>query len=157
MHRFVAGLFLYVLATHGTIQAQTNQSFAMNHYNVVWTSPSKNASESMPCGGGDIGTNVWVEQGDVMLYLSRSGAFDENGVLPKFGRVRIRLNPNPFTEGQFKQTLFLSKGYVEINGKNRLADVTIRVWVDVFNPVVHVETESKQAIQAEAIYESWRY
>ena len=29
-----------------------------------WTTPSKNSSESMPCGGGDIGMNVWVENGD---------------------------------------------------------------------------------------------
>ena len=41
-----------------------------------WNTPSQNASESMPCGGGDIGMNVWVEQGDVLFYLSRSGCFD---------------------------------------------------------------------------------
>ena len=28
-----------------------------------WRTPSKNSSESMPCGGGDIGMNVWVEGG----------------------------------------------------------------------------------------------
>ena len=32
-------------------------------YNVVWTTQSKNSSESMPLGGGDIGLNVWVENG----------------------------------------------------------------------------------------------
>jgi hypothetical protein len=32
-------------------------------YNVVWTSQSKDSSESMPCGGGDTGMNVWVENG----------------------------------------------------------------------------------------------
>jgi hypothetical protein len=36
------------------------QSFPEN-YNVVWTSQSKNSSESMPCGGGGVGLNVWVE------------------------------------------------------------------------------------------------
>ena len=29
--------------------------------NLVWNIQSRNASESMPCGGGDIGMNVWVE------------------------------------------------------------------------------------------------
>ncbi|WP_347915741.1 DUF5703 domain-containing protein, partial [Bacteroides fragilis] len=29
--------------------------------NLVWNTQSRNASESMPCGGGDIGMNVWVE------------------------------------------------------------------------------------------------
>ena len=30
-------------------------------YNVVWDSPSKDATGSMPIGNGDIGLNVWVE------------------------------------------------------------------------------------------------
>ncbi|RYD72996.1 MAG: hypothetical protein EOP55_17855, partial [Sphingobacteriales bacterium] len=46
--------------------------------NVIWTSQSHNSSESMPVGGGDIGLNLWVEKGEVYLYLSRSGTFDEN-------------------------------------------------------------------------------
>ena len=32
-------------------------------YNVVWTTQSRNSSESMPLGGGDLGLNVWVENG----------------------------------------------------------------------------------------------
>ena len=43
-----------------------------------WNTPSKNSSESMPCGGGDVGMNVWMEDGDILFYLSRSGSFDEN-------------------------------------------------------------------------------
>ena len=38
------------------------------HANVVWNTPSRNSSESMPCGGGDIGMNVWVENGDILFY-----------------------------------------------------------------------------------------
>ena len=52
----------------------------------VWTTPSKNSSESMPCGGCDVGMNVWMEDGDVLFYLSRSGSFDENNTLLKAGR-----------------------------------------------------------------------
>ena len=37
--------------------------------NLVWNTQSRNASESMPCGGGDIGMNVWVENDDVLFYL----------------------------------------------------------------------------------------
>ena len=36
----------------------------------VWRTPSENASGSMPCGGGDIGMNVWVEKGDILFYVS---------------------------------------------------------------------------------------
>jgi len=35
-----------------------------DRYNVVWTSQSKNSGGSMPVGGGGIGLNVWVENGD---------------------------------------------------------------------------------------------
>ena len=53
------------------------------HANVIWNTPSRNSSESMPCGGGDIGMNIWVEEGDIMFYVSRSGTFDENNCLLK--------------------------------------------------------------------------
>ena len=65
-------------------------------YNVVWTTQSQNSSESMPCGGGHIVLNVWVEKGEILFYVSRIGAFDENNVFPKFGRTRQKLSPNPF-------------------------------------------------------------
>ena len=66
------------------------------HANLVWNSPGNNSSESMPCGGGDIGLNVWVEKGDLLFYISRSGTFDENNTMLKLGRIRIRFSPNPF-------------------------------------------------------------
>jgi len=68
------------------------------NYNIIWTSQSKNASESMPCGGGDIGMNVWVENGELLIYAARSGSFNEDNALMKAGRIRIRLSPNPFDE-----------------------------------------------------------
>jgi hypothetical protein len=39
-------------------------TFAMNwvnQYNITWTSQSRNAGESVPVSGGDIGQNVWAE------------------------------------------------------------------------------------------------
>jgi hypothetical protein len=128
----------------------------LDAYNVKWTTQSNNASESMPCGGGDIGLNVWVEKGDVLFYMSRSGAFDENNVFPKFGRTRIKILPNPFEGGEFLQELKLRDGYVLITGKKNKLHVTVKIWVDVFNPAIHVTVESNQLIQVESIYESWR-
>ena len=46
------------------------QPSELDKYNVVWTSQSLNSSESMPCGGHDIGMNVWVEKGEFLFYLS---------------------------------------------------------------------------------------
>src|ERR1700761_9151270 len=78
----------------------------ISQYNVVWNSQSKNSSESMPVGGGDIGCNVWVENNDLLFYIARSGTFDENGSMLKLGRVRLQLSPNPF-KSNFKQELKL--------------------------------------------------
>ena len=132
------------------------QQVNLKPYNVIWTTQSQNSSESMPCGGGDIGLNVWVEKGEILFYLSRSGAFDENNVFPKFGRLRLKLSPNPFDGGNFRQELKLMEGYVEINGNKGGNKAVVKVWVDVFHPVVHVETESSQPVTVEAIYENWR-
>ncbi|WP_071146297.1 DUF5703 domain-containing protein [Bacteroides ihuae] len=124
------------------------------HANVVWNSPSRNSSESMPCGGGDIGLNVWVEKGDLLFYISRSGTFDEHNCLLKQGRVRLRLSPNPFLNASdFRQELKLNEGYVEVSA----GGTTIQLWVDVFHPLIHVELQSRQALSAEVFYENWRY
>lgn len=95
----------------------------------TWTTQSKNSSESMPCGGHDVGMNVWVENGDVMIYVARSGMFDENNTLLKAGRLRLHLTPNPFNgaDAGFSQTLKLDDGAVYIKGK----DTEIRLWADV--------------------------
>ncbi len=129
----------------------------LDQYNVIWTTQSKNSSESMPCGGGDIGTNVWVENGEIMFYLSKSGTFDENNTFLKLGRVRIHLSPNPFEGKTFKQELILKDGYVLISGSNSNLSADVKLWVDVFSPVISVEINANQKINVEATYENWRY
>ena len=79
----------------------------------VWTTQSKNSSESMPCGGHDIGMNVWVEKGDVLFYVSQSGWFDENNTLLKAGRWRIHFDNLP-ADAAFKQRLCLDDGAIYI-------------------------------------------
>ena len=70
-------------------------------YNVVWDSPSKDSSGSMPIGNGDVGLNVWVEEsGDLVFYIGKTDAWSETVRLLKLGRVRVRLSPNPFVSGQ---------------------------------------------------------
>jgi len=124
---------------------------------ITWTHQSRNSGESMPCGGGDIGLNVWVEKGELYCYLSRSGAFDEHNIMLKQGRLRVKLTPNPFENGtQFRQTLHLRQGYVEISGSKGPLQAKIRVWVDVFHPLIHVEVNSNQPVKATARYENWR-
>lgn len=108
----------------------------------------------MPLGGGDIGLNVWVEKGDLYFYFSRSGTFDEHSTLLKLGRVKVTLIPNPFEDNEgFKQELVLKDGYISITQKN----TKIKLWVDVFKPVIHLDLESKTPLKMTASYESWRH
>jgi len=147
------GLLAILILWSANLFAQTNEP----NYNIIWTTQSKNASESMPCGGGDIGMNVWVENGELLIYAARSGSFNEDNALMKAGRVRIKLSPNPFDGKVFKQELHLKEGYVTVDGENNGVKARVRIWVDVFNPVAHFEINSNKKIAVEAAYESWRY
>jgi Domain of unknown function (DUF5703) len=142
-------IFIALTFTINTTLAQPN----ISTYNILWKTQSPNSSASMPCGGGDIGLNVWVENGDVLFYLSKSGTFDENNAMLKLGRVRIRLSGNPFNSNDFKQELRLQEGGIKITG----GGAELNLWVDVFRPVVHADVQSKKAVTITAIYESWRY
>lgn len=69
------------------------------------------------------------------------------------GRVRLAFNPNPFSNGTFEQRLLLNDGYVRFTGND---NTTVNLWVDVFNPVIHVEINSALNIKVTASYENWR-
>ena len=102
----------------------------IDQYNIVWSEQSKNSSESMPCGGRDIGLNVWVENGELLFYAQRSGCFDENNEYMKLGRFRIRFDPNPFVlGGEFRQELRLREGFVRILGQSESARAEVNIWV----------------------------
>lgn len=143
MKRFVFFLF-----------AATHILFAKADYaptDYTWTEQSRNSSESMPCGGHDIGMNVWVENNDILFYVSRSGFFDENNTLLKAGRFRLHFEDNPFKE-HFSQTLCLKDGCLYIQGD----DIKIRIWADVYSPVVFLEVNGNGR-ESDFYYESWRY
>jgi Domain of unknown function (DUF5703) len=145
-------LFLFVLC-YAIVNAQSINS----KYNVVWHEQSKNAGESMPCSGGDIGMNVWVENSELLIYVARSGSFNEDNAMMKAGRIRIKLFPNPFAGKVFKQELHLKEGYVTVTGENNGLKANIRIWADVFKPIVNIEIDASTKINVEAAYESWRY
>ena len=119
----------------------------------TWTSQSKNSSESMPCGGHDIGMNVWVENGDLLWYVSQSGWFDANNTLLKAGRWRLHIDGDPFGGSNFRQTLHLDGGYMEIAGSG----LRVTLWTDVYAPCVYLDIQSQKRRSATLSYESWRY
>ena len=131
------------------LRAASDLPAELDRYNVVWTSPSANASGSMPIGNGDIGANVWAEEnGDLMLYLGKTDAWDEQSRLLKLGRLRVHFANNPFATGMpFRQELVLRDGVIRIEAGRGTNAVRIRLWVDAHNPVVHVEAEADQPFE----------
>jgi len=131
---------------------------ALEKYNVVWDSPSKDAWGTMPAGNGDLSLNVWMEEsGDLLFYLGKTDSWDDNCRLLKLGRVRVRLNPNPLLKSKvFKQTLKLSEAAVEINCGQGQDEVDLKVWADANHPVIHVAVKSKKPVEATATVELWR-
>lgn len=129
-----------------------------DHYNVVWTTPSKDAAGSMPLGNGEVGLNLWVEEnGDLLFYISRSDSLSEISRLLKVGQVRVSLSPNPFLTGApFRQELKLSDGVCEITGGEGDTKVTLRVFVDSDRPVVYVVGQSASPLTVKATAECWR-
>ena len=126
----------------------------IKNYNQVWETQSTNSSESMPLGGGDIGANVWVENGNLYFYFSRSGTFDEHNQLLKLGRIKVNLTPNPFKDNVgFRQELVVKDGYVKITQHG----TQIKLWVDVFSPTIHLDLVSKTPLLMKASYETWRH
>ena len=126
--------------------------------NVVWSTPSTNASGSMPLGNGDLALNLWVEaDGDLLFYISKSDARDHKDELLKLGRVRVHLEPNPFRQGApFHQELKLRTGEIAIRAGEADAPVGVRVWVDAHRPVVHVELAGRRPFALRTELEVWR-
>lgn len=125
--------------------------------NVVWDSPSKDMTGSMPLGNGDIGTNVWMEEnGDLVFYISKTDSWGDNGRLLKIGKVRVSLSPNPVIGNTgFRQELDLKNGQmlIDIDGDN---PTSLKFWIDANHPVINVEIKSKKPIKATAKVELWR-
>jgi alpha-L-fucosidase 2 len=147
-------LLLLLAAAAATAFAQ----HPVDAYNVVWTSPSKDSSGSMPLGNGDTGINVWTEEtGDVVFYISKSDAWAETTRLVKVGRVRLRMNPNPFASGApFKQTSNLKAGEIVIEGGHPGSQAKIVLWVDAFSQMIRIDAETQKATEIQAQVERWR-
>jgi len=126
----------------------------ISNYNVIWDTPSKDSSGSMPLGNGDTGINLWIEEnGDLLLYLAKADAYDNNRRLIKIGRIRVCVSPNPFvSQNHFKQTLDLFNGEISIVSE----DIAITVWVDANRNVVNMEVKSNKDVSVDVRLELWR-
>lgn len=150
-----AAALMIGVCTMATIGASAHAKGGYDYIpkDYVWTTQSLNSAGSMPCGGHDVGMNVWVENGDILFYASKSGMFDENNTLLKAGRFRLKIGGKPFDSADFEQRLCLDDGAVYIKGNG----VQVRLWADVSQPKIFVEINAKEKTSATVSYESWRY
>ncbi len=149
------------VATGGSDAPTVNRDAAVgspNDCNVIWNSPSKDSFGSMPLGNGDIGLNVWVEEGgDLQFYISKADAFDSNHVNRKLGKIRVALKPNPFAAGlPFRQTLDLQNARISVQAGKTGEVVSLEVWVDANRPVIHLRGQSELPIETQVSIESIR-
>ncbi len=128
---------------------------AVQDYNLRWHEQSRHSGESMPLGGHSIGCNVWVENGELLLYFQQSGCFDENGSMLKGGRVRIAFDRDPFAAG-FLQELVLQEGYIRVEGQSERGRLDVLLWVDVRLPVIHIDLSAEYELAVRLQYETWR-
>ena len=145
-------------AAIGRAEPQKQQPVeALDNYNVIWNSPSDNAHGSMPLGNGDVGINAWVEpSGDLLFYVSKTDAWDENAGLCKIGRVRVKFDPPLVPKDGFRQQLKLRDGVIQITSKIQNQPANISLWLDAAQPVVRVVAESSVPVTCRAEVEMWR-
>jgi hypothetical protein len=156
--RFQIVAIMVAIACFGARARAGDAPIYPDQYNVVWTSPSADASGAMPLGNGDIGVNAWVEKdGDLLFYISKTDAWSENVRLLKLARVRVKLRPNPFAAGApFRQELRLRQGEIVIRAGKPEEEVALALWVDANRPVIHVEATGKRPFDLQASLEIWR-
>ena len=132
-------IFIFFLLISLLSIAQTSKQLSdISNSNLTWNTPSENSFGSMPLGNGDIGLNVWVgKDGDLQFYISKVDAFDSGHMLPKLGKVRIKMSP-ALSANQFRQTLNLVDASILVD----CGDVHFRIWVDANQPVIRVEGKS---------------
>ncbi len=140
----------------------TENQKKLSSYNVIWDSPSKDHTGSMPIGNGDIGLNVWAEaNGDFCFYIGKTDSWGDNGRLLKVGMVRISCEPAiDFSGGTFRQELDLNTGIIKIHSSgivdNMEIDFKLNLWVDANNPVIHVEHDCSVPVKMIAKFNLWR-
>lgn len=149
------------LSTITCAKESAPDAMRLDDYNVAWDSPSADARGSMPLGNGDITLNAWVEEeGDLLFYIGKTDAWDDNSRLLKIGRVRVSLSPNPFRKGgTFRQLLQLRSGEMVLTATAPDASgapVEIRLWADANRPVIQIAVEARQPLAATASFELWR-
>ena len=149
----ISGLLSALAATASANERQPASSAAphwLAPYQIVWNSQSTNSSDSMPLAGGNLGLNVWVENGDLRFLIASPNNMDEQGMQTKLGLIRLHFDKGIFGE-TFQQKLNLERSEITVSGNV----ANVRLWCEVLQPVIHVEVSAKEPVALTTSYETW--
>ena len=157
-HRLSAFATALLLARLGALPAAESSPDAaaqrMGRYNVVWNTPSKDASGVMPIGNGDIAAGVYaIENGDLYLLLAKNDAYNYMGDISRPAGCGSRSNPirsRRASRSARRSTWPTGSIRIEADG------VKLRIWADANRPVYHVEVHSPREIAVTARPEFWK-
>lgn len=125
---------------------------------ITWHSPGTDFHDAMPTGNGDIAISAWTQKnGELLFYISKSDAYDDNNRLLKLGLVRINISPNPFPpDSFFRQHLNLEQSEIAFQTGTGGNELKLRLWVDANHPVVHLEIKGNKKFTTQVKLENWR-
>jgi alpha-L-fucosidase 2 len=156
-------IVLALVSCSSPVQGQTSAAqdeglHRVRRYNVEWTGPSDGPLGSMPLGNGDITVNAWVDRsGTLSWYIGKSDSWGDNGRLLKVGRLDLSFFPRPDTPlTNFHQVLRLDQGSMEVRFGRPGRSVSILIWVDARQPLIHLEATSDQPTIANLAISLWR-
>jgi alpha-L-fucosidase 2 len=126
---------------------------------LEWKEKGKDYHDAIPLGNGDIGVSAWMEQqGDLLFYISKTDAYDDNNRLLKLGKIRVSFSPGAFAGKQeFHQVLNLKAGEMEWQAGSGKDRVNLLLWVDANHPAIHLSLLAKKKISMQVKLENWRW
>ncbi|MCU0862531.1 MAG: DUF5703 domain-containing protein [Planctomycetes bacterium] len=138
------------------LAAASGRAQQLAAYDVVWRTPSADASGSMPIGNGEVGANVWcTPDGRLHCYVARTDAFSEASRLLKLGALSFAVTPMPSSPG-FEQRLLLEQGCIQVTLGSGDDKVVLQLFVDSDSDVIHVTSDSTRQHTLQAQVRSWR-
>ena len=174
--KFMKNLVAFVCYTFLQLQyisPVTAQSFSSREKNIERTASKvpgleqsnstrntagKDFHDAMPTGNGDIGVSMWIEKdGDLLFYISKTDAYDDNNRLLKLGLISVKISPNPFlSDSFFLQQLKLQQSAIIVQTGSGNNTFKLRLWVDANHPVLRLEMIGDKKFTSTVQLHNWR-
>ncbi len=104
-----------------------------------------------------LAANVWAERGELYLYFSQSGTFDENSTMLKLGRFKVKIDDGEIFSKNFVQKLNLYDGYITIDAGEEGDRVHFDIWAATHKSEVSIDITSDKKHNVSVVFDSWRY